>query len=1059
MSISHIHVLSGAVLAACCLFPCAGARAADEPAAGEAAKAEDPAAKEELAYIEALVEANMPDFAAPVIAAAKKRWPALGPKLKVLELQGALRMGKFDEVQKVVDGMKEKNGEYWALRLSMADAYHARGMMPECRKIYEAFFKAVPKPGPDLIDFYVASGFRWAQICVRERKFDEGVRMYVNLLEKIPATGATEERWCNVAMEASSLLIHLAEEIEPEAGGKDAKKLAAKRAAYLDQATKLVDKLLWKNELYVVFGKAIAMKAHVEMLRGNLDGAQNLVNDYMPQLSEIHKSMRELDPDGREGLMRISPMPECRYLLGQVLWGAVQAEMKHAKPDKGKVADLLFGPKQNGKRNGMGAYNHAINVFVNYPEASCAANAGELAESIEKFVKAEYGKTIKTTVTPEQKRKVRKMQFQNAYENYRDGDYAKAVKAYGDILVQFPEVEESVGAVGILAESYLNLWLNERDAAKKLEMRLSANAAEGYLAERFSGLKPAFLRPAGDELLRLAAKENDLGERARADAVYDLFFSNYPTHYNAAQTALSLAGRAYKAEDWERAAHYYGLVGTVFTNSPHRASALQFRATCSAKLGDEAGEVVWLRRFANATTKVGERTTTQLRLALMQQKSGFAAFAAAAETNDAAAAEVVCRAAYGDVAGAIRDFRAVSDAITKELASNKGLSAAEREKFLFRREQAMFLEGDSWQRLTWPKDKLSVFRKQAVKAYERYLAAYPKGTYGAVALVKIGTIHTAEKEMDAAQKAFARLQESFPESDEAKNSVPRLARTLIEMGLREEGVAQYRQMLETKGGKYTAGQFLLAGDALLEAKGWDVAHDAYARAVELAGAMTNAAARASLTARAALGQAKVSEGQKQYAVARQRLEDFIEKHAKSTLVVDAYEMLVEVASIEGSTERDDDVRLRLFNSAVGAIKKLRGLCRNPQSAEGRLELDVLALRSGDVLVRKMEAEEAMNLKEQAEETCRKAIVTFQAFLMAHEPTAENPVDKMSPQQLANLERCYATVLPLMAKVGGEQAEKVREYGKAYLEYADKRIFRNEKYRVAVQNAVNQAKAE
>ena len=155
MSISYTHILSFAVFSACALAPATAVRAADEPEAAAAPAAEDSAIKEELKYISALVDANMPDFAEPVIDAAKKKWPQVAPKLKVLELQGALRLGKFDEVQKVVNAMKTKNGEYWALRLSMADAYYARGMMNDCRKIYEEFFKTVQKPGADLIDFYV----------------------------------------------------------------------------------------------------------------------------------------------------------------------------------------------------------------------------------------------------------------------------------------------------------------------------------------------------------------------------------------------------------------------------------------------------------------------------------------------------------------------------------------------------------------------------------------------------------------------------------------------------------------------------------------------------------------------------------------------------------------------------------------------------------------------------------------------------------------------------------------------------------------------------------------
>ena len=105
-------------MAASAAFACAAFLGARADGAAEADSA-DAAAKEELRFINALVDAGMPDLAEPVIAAAKKKWPQIGPKLKVLELQGDLRLGKFEDVQKVIDGIKDKKGgEYWALRLA-----------------------------------------------------------------------------------------------------------------------------------------------------------------------------------------------------------------------------------------------------------------------------------------------------------------------------------------------------------------------------------------------------------------------------------------------------------------------------------------------------------------------------------------------------------------------------------------------------------------------------------------------------------------------------------------------------------------------------------------------------------------------------------------------------------------------------------------------------------------------------------------------------------------------------------------------------------------------------
>ena len=1053
MKLSHTITCAVTLSVACACLPSAvAADGADDDAANAAAA--DPALTEEIAFIEALVEANMPDFAETVIAAAKKKWPNAGPKLRVLELQGDLRLGKFDAVQKVVDSLKGKKGqesEYWALRLAMADAYYARSMMKECRGIYGEFFKAVAKPGADILDFYVESGFRWAQMCVREKVYDEAVRMYGRLLANLSDTGKT---WCMVAMEDVELLLRLAEEMSADPKDKQAKK----RGEYIAQAEALVKRLLWKSEFIIVFGKAIAMRAHIEMLRGNPAKAQALVNEYMPKLSEIHRSLVEQDPQGKEGYVRASPMPECRYLLAKMLWDRVQVEAKKPKADENLIKDSLFGVRgKNGKRNGLGAYNHAINVCAKYQESAWAADAGELTEKIEKFVKERYNKEIKSNITAAQIDNLRKRKYQDAFELYRGQDYAKAVEAYKKILANLEkETEDSASARGVLADCYVNLRQNaKKGSPEQADFAKLAAEAEDFVSTKYKGEAEGLVRLAGNETLRLAAKEKDFGNRARAQQLYDAFFENYPDHYNAAQMSYMLATQAYKAEDWSTAIRFYEQLVKRYPKSPHAVDALQYLATCSEKTGDVAEQEKWLREFIKATDKVGARTTAQLNLALIQQKQAFAAFDAADATNDVAVAGTMRKKAYGSVVGSIKDFRGVAADLAKTLeAEGKTLDEKVREQYVLRREQAIILEGASWQRLMRHVEEknLPKIRAMAIKAFEKYLEVYPKGKYAPQTLVKIGTIYTSESKraadakdeqlsaefMKKSQEAFARLQRDFPNSEFAKNSVPILAKTLIEMGLHSEGVAEYKKMLETSGGKYTAGQFLMAGDALLEAKSWMVAGDAYAKAAELAGQMTNSTA---YLAPALIGQARAAYGAKNYADARQKLDDFIEKYDKSALVIDAYEMLVDVASEEGSRQKDDSLRMNAFNTAVRALKKLRAYRKT------QLEQDELDIRSGEVLLRKIQAESAMNLQEAMKETRGRAVVNFQAFLMAHEPTEEHPAKDMSAKQLENLERCYSYLLPLMAAHGSDKAD-ILAYGEKY-----RQLFPNGKHKQDVETVL------
>ena len=144
------------------------------------------------------------------------------------------------------------------------------------------------------------------------------------------------------------------------------------------------------------------------------------------------------------------------------------------------------------------------------------------------------------------------------------------------------------------------------------------------------------------------------------------------------------------------------------------------------------------------------------------------------------------------------------------------------------------------------------------------------------------------------------------------------------------------------------------------------------------------------------------------------------------------------------------MRGKYFGAAIGALKKVRQYwSKRPQ-----WEQDSLDLLSGDVLVRRMNAEEAMGLNEEAKETCGRAASTFQVFLQAHGVTDEHPLDKMEAGEVANIERAYATMVPLFARLGAEQADRVVKFGQEYLE-----LFPNGRARTEIDNCINRARAD
>ncbi len=1047
------------------------AQEAEEPAAPEIPAAEQAAMDEEVRYIDALIKASLPDIAADVIVAARNRWPTIGPRLEVLEQQGELSLGRYDKVEEIIKKKKKDSPEYWALKLALANAYNGRGgeYVKKCQEIYNEFFKKFPKPTPELKTFWLESSYTWAQMLIMQNRFDEATRIYDTMLQQ----QLDENLWCMISAENAELLLRLAQDIPDDPKNPN----AAKRNEYLQRAEKVIDKLLWKRDLIIWFGKAVAMKAHVSVLRGQLAKAQELVNDYMGDLAEIHNQLVEQDPEGTKGYVRLSPMPQCRYILADILFKeAAKIEKAGGKDAKDKIADAILGAKKGNKRNGNGAYNHAINVYVKYPESPWAAKAGELVEEICDMIQRTHGKDLRaaTNIPPGQMKKVREMQFRNAIAAYQDKKYDDAAQQLIELLKTYPELEESVGAVSTLAETYSALGAAAKEADDKAYYRMAEAAVAGYLAERFAGSRnPDIVKAAGEQAVRLADAARSLGKGDVADTIYDSFFSNYQTHYLAAQTAWQLANNAWSKSDWPKAAHYYDALVTNFPKSPNRQQALKLVPVCYQRAGDIDNQVKALKRLAQEAVKPMDRITTQLQLANLQQKEGFAAFKKA---DDGEGGAEVKNDAVKKVWGAIKAFEEVAK-LSEAFLADPAAPQADKAKVNGYREIALYLIGDCWQRLNFPiktaKGEMTVdsFRDKAVAAFEAYLAAYPKGKYGATCLTKIGTVYTARQQMDKAQEALARLQRDFPDSSEAKNSVPRLAKNLMEMGLRKEGTEQYMLMLST-GGKYVAGQYLEAAEALLDARSWDVAQQAFQKTVELAEKGTNEATKVYYLSRSRLGMAKASFGAKRIPEAHELLTSFLDndRFAKSSLVSEVYELLLAVASEEGRTEKDDERRQKFFNESIGAIKKLRGFNNARLNAlkgkeeltaeEQALRLDVqlkdaeFDLRVSEIRLNQVAAEEAMGLKQQADETRRKAVAGYQAFLMAHEPNEQHPLKDMPPKELELLEKCYGKMLPEMARLGKEFAQEVVTNGEKYLEY-----FPNGPHRADVQNAIASAKAD
>ena len=1015
-----------------------------EKPAEEAATTEvkvDEALRNEIAYVEALIDNGFPDFAGPVIAATKKKWPESEAQFFAIEIRGLLSLNKFDEAEKKIAALPDRNGaKFWAARLEVANNYFMRGRKADCEKIYNEFFKKFPKPTKELSTFHRQASYQYGQILVMAKDFEGACKIYEGLLANLNPKGSDEDDniWCNVASETADMYLRLAAQAKDD----------NKRKQFLQGARKYIDKLLWKQDKPIFFGRAIAMKAHLELLGGRIDRAQGTIDDYMDQLAELHKSIKDADPDGHLGLLKLSPMPTCRYLLADMMWQEAESEFKKPKRDDNLIKDLMFGAKtKSGKRNGAGAYNHALNVFIQYPESTWAAPAGDLAEKIRLFAEKTYGAKIKTNITAEQMAKVRAMQFKAADDKFAERDYPAAIKEYYAALAANPECPEAIRAVENLASAYLDqiVRLKPNEKAKKEDLRIDADAVEGYLSERFADYKnKAMMTEAGNAVLRLAGKEKAYGDAARSVALYKAFMTNYRKHVQAPVTASAMAYEAQKAGKFREAIAFYNIIDQYYTNSTQYAFALSQLSACYEEEGDSKAALAALSKYVKVETSPLQSMQAQMKLAMMYQKDGLDIFKAAETNETPEAVEAQLKEGSAQIIRGIKQFMDFAKKADEKLA-DPAVSTDDKAKYRELKEAALYLVGDCWGRITKPADKLEAFRKRSAASLEQYVKQFPKGKYAKAAYVKLGTIYTALGDMAKSKTALDSLSREFPDSDEAKNAKPRLARSLIEMGLVQEGTEVYREMLNTDGA-YTAGQFVDAGEALVNAKSWELANQAFEKAISKAG--TN---QVQVVAKARLGQAQSLYKQKAYAEARDALDTYLQDERMSRLAIaaDANLLLAEVASEQGRTEKDDTLRGKHFGAAIAAIKKLRGYWRKKE----QWEQDSVDLMSADIRVKRMNAEKEMGLDERAAETRELTAAGLKAFLQARRPTAEHPFDKMSAGECKNLERAYETLLPLLSAMGDAQAADVLTFGEEYMQY-----FPEGRARTEVQNFINKAKA-
>ena len=911
----------------------------------------------ELRYVELLQAELLPDLAEIVLRQIKAKFtePEFTAQLLVKEISGLVMLARYDEAQKILDAQPDKGAfTTWQMRLLIANGYLQSNKHDDFVDMYKRFFAAFPAAPAGKERDYLNICYTYVQLLARQKRFaKESIEAYKMLLaQPMPES---ERRFFRSDMIAQMLVVAEGMASDPSA-----------RAALLKEADTENDKQFWVQD--ALFGQAIVAKAHILKLQGKTEEAQKMLDFYMPQLNEIHRRLKEAAEREKDpAILRDSPMPQCRFLLASILWKEVLklAEEPNNKANDEKIRSLLLGEKDNrGQRRGNGAYNHFVNVFANYPESRWAMDAGEMSETVAAFMNERFKAELRAPIVPPFNEAVMERMMQEQYTAAKavldDEDFLNAIEQLEAFLGRFPDRRFSFLAHGLLARAYAGQYANENDPNEKELLEIYLDTVVANLAERSAGLRDAGTRTAAvTELRNIADAMPGFNLANKREAYYVLFFRNHPADAAAPAALHRFAEDSFKADDTEKALKYFTLL-EEYPGYTHYYQVLTRLATLCKKQGNLEGQIEYLNKAValmqdpkNAATR---NAVDYIRLLIMR----------ANETRAPVLARL--RDPAADRAAINKDLNTVSklyEEAKKEVADAlKGLPNDKDLKEL--QEAATFLFISTYEFIQQPPEKLEETRKTVVNHYEKFVRDFPKSEWAPRALVQIGTIHILMKDSAKTEGAFKRLQDNYPESDEAKNSIPRLAKALMDQGYSEEGRDQYRKMFGADKGNYTPLQYYEAGLALLEARDFELALEAFGNATR--------DENTALQMEVLYGRAQALFGQQKYEDARAVLLEFEKRYGNTERILDAWFLLVEVHSLIGEQEKDSKKRTESFNAGVNILRKIAVYLKTPV---GRAQTDLAAAR---LLVRRMKAEETAGLEADARKTAGLAAQGYIALI-------------------------------------------------------------------------------
>jgi|GEM_PF-5835570 len=816
---------------------------------------------EDTAFSAALLKAGFPDYARKVADRLATTTGGSDPRLKILDVKSRIVQKKFAEAGALLDGMDTSKYEIWEMILDAADTYFSYGMWDETEKWYDKFMRAFPDPSAQYAASASASAYKYAQLLKSMKKEQKALGAYEYALKTKPE----DQELGQMYIEMGQLCLRLA---------MRAPENSAERTSWLTKANDFAQKVQWMGweRVPVWFGKSVVILAQIESLKGKKKEAWALIGTYETILQQIHDELRKIAEENKdEDILRLTPMAECRFLKGSIMYD--------------QAMDLLAkGKVKEGKLYLKGALDDLFPVFVLYPSTAWATQAGKRVQDIfDEFDRM----GVKYTKPPNFRLvEVLKIQLREARMYMMSGGYDEAIDKFVEILSLFPEFPgESAMAVADTAECLY-----------KSSQFDSAKAVTGYLVERFKRHpNPRFVQDSGDALMYLAKQRKDAGDGDTAREMFDLMVVNYPKHPQRSLVLLYLGDLNRERGDYDGAIRY--LKQVVNTNDAEYAQALNSLTFAYKQKKDYTNEVATLREYVKVAKKGKDSVQAMYRLG-----------AAYLSLNDATNAAVMFNYTIKMIGDPAYNTTAVDQGENKKLT-----------------ESALYNTATACSKI---KDgpKAVEFQKKAIELFGSYVKQFPDSQFAPGALLRKGIMETVVKEPVAAAASFKMLESKYPASQERTSMYYLNIKILLEMGQVDDAKNSMKQMLENAG-KYSSTQFMATAGMLVESKDPALAGDFYRQALKDA---KDPVADRWILERGNFELGRIYFNLNKYPEASECFNKLFTLYPQTGYTLDACFMYARSLSAVGEKTKDNKEQMLLFNKAVDCLNKVTKLLQNPQ---------------------------------------------------------------------------------------------------------------------------------